>query len=73
MAPASSAAIPEKAAGNASMRSGSLVFAWFGRHVRETSTSSGTEGTWADRVRSRERDASVTIHLGGETMAVPLD
>jgi hypothetical protein len=55
------------------MRSGSLVFAWFGRHVRETSTSRGTEETRADRVRSRERDASVTIHLGGETMAVALD
>jgi len=61
--PASSAAIPEKAAGNASTRRGSLVFAWAGRQVLETSTRRGTAGAAAERLRRRERDGSGTIHL----------
>jgi hypothetical protein len=53
-----------KAAGKASRRRGSLVRACVGRQVRETSTRSGTEGTWAERLRSLDREESVTMHLG---------
>jgi hypothetical protein len=61
----------EKAAGNASIRSGSLVFACAGRHVLETSTRRGTAGAAAERLRIREREESDTIHLDGVAMGSP--
>jgi hypothetical protein len=70
-APASSAAIAEKAAGNASTRRGSLVFAWAGRQVLETSTRRGTAGAKEERLRSRESEESDTIHLEGVGMGSP--
>src|SRR5512135_2483040 len=65
MEPASSAAIAANASGNASRRSGSLVFACAGSDVREASTSRGTAGAQAERARSLAREGSATFHLGG--------